>query len=266
MTTTVLYHDDADGFGSAFACYHAGGLEDATYIPVNYGQHVPEIPAGTKELYIVDFSYPRDVCDMLAEQYELTVIDHHKTAKDALEGASYAIFDMSKSGCALVWEHFTTDALPAILRYVQDRDLWLFKLKRSKEVNAYIATLPFDFETWRGFDLGVAINAGVAILAFQQQQIDNAMKRVFLTAISGYIVPLCNATDNISDLGNAMCAAYPNHPFSVSYCDRSDGSRTFSLRSIGEFDVSAVAKLHDGGGHRNAAGFVVTLPAPLVRV
>lgn len=33
----------------------------------------------------------------------------------------------------------------------------------------------------------------------------------------------------------------------------------WSLRSNGEFDVSAIAKHHGGGGHKNAAGFETAL-------
>ena len=32
-----------------------------------------------------------------------------------------------------------------------------------------------------------------------------------------------------------------------------------SLRSVGDYDVSAIAKTFGGGGHRNAAGFEVAL-------
>lgn len=58
-----------------------------------------------------------------------------------------------------------------------------------------------------------------------------------------------------------MCKVFPDAPFSASYCDRGDGKRSYSLRSLGDFDVSAVARMFGGGGHRNAAGFVVDLPA-----
>ncbi len=50
--------------------------------------------------------------------------------------------------------------------------------------------------------------------------------------------------------GNALGAVY-----------RFTGSRVdVSLYSIGAFDVSNIATRYGGGGHRNAAGFSVTLP------
>lgn len=76
----------------------------------------------------------------------------------------------------------------------------------------------------------------------------------------GHIVPIVNASENISELGAAMNEAYPEAPFSVSYCDRRDGQRSFSLRSKNGFDVSEVAKAFGGGGHKAAAGF--TRPSP----
>lgn len=48
---------------------------------------------------------------------------------------------------------------------------------------------------------------------------------------------------------------------------REDGENQFkaSLRSRGAIDVEAVARRHDGGGHRNAAGCVLTGPEEEVR-
>ena len=77
-----------------------------------------------------------------------------------------------------------------------------------------------------------------------------------------YFIPCVNASENVSELGNLMCERYPDAPFSMSYCDRGDGMRSYSLRSIGDFDVSVVAKAFGGGGHKNAAGFA--LPKPQV--
>ena len=75
-------------------------------------------------------------------------------------------------------------------------------------------------------------------------------------------VPCVNASENQSEIGAALNAAYPDSPFSVTYCDRADGKRSYSLRSNNGFDVSEVAKAFEGGGHPGAAGF--TLGAPVI--
>lgn len=51
MTQVVLHHDDEDGFGSAYAIWchdrYTMRQKDRLYIPVNYGQPVPELPEDT---------------------------------------------------------------------------------------------------------------------------------------------------------------------------------------------------------------------------
>lgn len=259
----VLYHNDADGFGAAFAL--KCGLKDpAVFIPVQYGQPVPEIPDTVTFLYIVDFSYDRATTEALAARYgvdRFVVLDHHQTAEKELAGLPYAVYDQNSSGCVLAWrEMFSFIDVPPILQYVQDRDLWRFELPHSKQVNAYIATLPPDFHAWQKFDLDRAITCGQAIICFQNRQIERALKNARLRIVDGYQVPVVNLSDNMSEAGNALCLLFPESPFSVSYLDRADGVRTYSLRSVGNFDVSAVARKFGGGGHRNSAGFSVQLP------
>ena len=57
----------------------------------------------------------------------LIVIDHHLTAKEALQKIPDAnkIFDMRQSGATLAWNYFhPRHEIPMFLRYVEDRDLW----------------------------------------------------------------------------------------------------------------------------------------------
>jgi nanoRNase/pAp phosphatase (c-di-AMP/oligoRNAs hydrolase) len=61
-----------------------------------------------------------------------------------------------------------------------------------------------------------------------------------------------------SELGNQLCLDYPEAEFSICYADHGD-KRKFSLRSVGDFDVSAVAGIFGGGGHRNASGMAVSV-------
>ena len=260
---TVLYHSDADGFASAYAAWRVY-QDTATYIPVQYNQPVPEIPDGTTHLLIVDFSYDRETCDALAAKYALLVIDHHKSAEENLRGSNYAIFSMNKSGCALTWEYFhRREPMPAILAYVQDPDLWKFELEDSEAINLYIATIPFDFDAWHdeavhpGFILR-AFNAGSYIQSFRNGQIKAALRDVRIMFWDIHEVPVLNASANVSEIGNELCRVYPAAPFSATYCDRK-GVRSWSLRSVGDFDVSEVARRYGGGGHRNSAGFATEI-------
>lgn len=268
---TVLWHHDADGFAAAFALWLIYN-EQATYIPVQYGHPVPQLPPHTDELFIVDFSYPREECERLAGLFDVKIFDHHKTAEKELKGLPYARFNSEKSGCGMVWEHFHPDKpMPMLLQYVQDRDLWRFELENSTYVNLFIASLPFDFNIWGRFlndkhFYGHALFAGSAIFGFRDGQVQSAVKnaRMMRFTIEGgetYEVPVVNCSANISEVGHLLNEQYPAAPFSVSYCDRKD-VRSWALRSRGEFDVSTVAKAMDGGGHKNAAGFTTDIGWP----
>lgn len=312
----VLRHNDADGFGAAYAVWKA--LKDTCellFIPVQYGQEPPYealTAFGPDKIFIVDFSYDSDTLINMQFQHtaDLTVIDHHKTSLAELQkwqpnnsvnpGAGSYFHDETLAGCTLTWslfhldpdwnpEEHGTDELhpslmpPDVLLYVADRDLWKFELEHSKEINAFIATMDEDFEVWDDFYTPEAYDCGKAILKFQGEQIKRRLKDVVMVEFGEvecfndvadtlfhadgtwsdqviHQIPFINASENQSELGEAMCLAYPDAPFSVSYCDRADGNRSYSLRSRNGFDVSEVCKAFNGGGHPASGAF--TLPAP----
>lgn len=260
----VLYHAHcADGFGGAYAAWRALG-DEATYLPVQYGGEVPEIAPGTDAVWMIDFSYPRDQILALHTKYpKLVILDHHRTAQADLAGLDFAIFDMDKSGAVLAWEHFHPgEPVPMLLRYVQDRDLWTWKLPDSREVSAGLWSYPMNFATWDGLIRRVdrLADEGAGILRYMKQQTEMIISQAKRGELAGHIVPICNATSLWSEVGEALCERYPDDAFAAAYYDLSNGLRKWSLRSRGEFDVSAIARQLGGGGHRNAAGFVERLP------
>jgi nanoRNase/pAp phosphatase (c-di-AMP/oligoRNAs hydrolase) len=95
-------------------------------------------------------------------------------------------------------------------------------------------------------------------MRYQTQLVNKMCNNMFITEIAGYKVPTVNSGVLQSEIGNQLCTLYPESPFSVVFFE-TEGRKIFSLRSVGEFDVSLIAKQHGGGGHKNAAGFVVSL-------
>lgn len=286
MNTYVLYHANcADGFGAACAA-HLRFNSKAQYLPVAYGKPLPEMVDGA-EVYILDFSYPRHVLVELAQRVsKLVVLDHHETAREALEGLPGAFFDMSKSGARLAWEYFHhgTEA-PELLRYVEDRDLWRWALPESRELSAALATYPQDFHVWLGWiyqadGLEVLKQEGRAILRAQRQLVErqcwNVRSGLFnqicqwvelfggsniisreeeREGVRHWWAPVVNATCHVSEVGEYLLGKFPDAPFVGVYLDKADGSRMWSLRSRKDFDCSVVAKAFGGGGHKQAAGF-----------
>lgn len=274
MKTLVLYHANCfDGFCAAWVA--KGVLKgEVEFVPVQYGQDPPE-QAFDKDtrLYVLDFSYSRDVMFKLAalRHEAMVVLDHHKTAQEALcdlsiELASHncgdalsVTFDMNKSGGRLAWEHFyklSNIRPPWLVDYTEDRDLWRWKLAQSKEINAALRSYPQDFALWDEFARKDALNfgaEGAAILRREKQIVDDHVRYAREIQMDGHNILCVNATVMFSEIAGELAKG---RPFGACYFDRADGKRQWSLCSRDEgVNVSEVAKLHGGGGHRNAAGF-----------
>lgn len=256
MKTWVLYHGDCnDGFGGAWAAWLKLGT-DAKYVPVSHGDPPPALPDDA-HVVLVDFAYSRD--EMLAMHERaatLTVLDHHKTAEEALRGLDFAVFDMERSGAMLAWDFWHPGKpAPQLIRYVQDSDLWRFELPNSREVNAALSSYPQKFQVWRELDVAVLAREGAAILRFKMQTVQMIVSFARVGNVGGHEVPIVNATAHWSDVGQGLIERFPEAPFVASYFEDADGVKRWSLRSNGEFDVSELAKRFGGGGHRQAAGF-----------
>lgn len=268
MTDLCIYHGGscADGFGSALVVKHHSELNgyECAFVPANYGDTPPDVTG--KNVLIVDFSYPRDVIVAMKEQAKsLVVIDHHRTAQAALEGlGDYCIFNMEKSGAVLTWEYLFPECdMPMLFAYIQDRDLWQWKLPDSKEISAGLQVLKMTFDEWQPYLKDYALHdlkiVGSIILDYQAKQIAKATNpdRVAMVDIGGYTVPCVNTPHLISEIGEVLCKDYP---FAAIYFDIGD-KRIYSLRSDKNgVDVSAVAGRFSGGGHKHAAGFTVPKP------
>jgi len=256
MGVLVLYHAFcADGFGAAWAAWRRLGGE-ASYVPVQHGVPPPEIPSGS-EVYILDFAYSRAEIEAIhGRASSLRVIDHHRTAEEELRGLDYAIFDNEKSGAVLSWEFFHPgEPVPEILRYVMDRDLWLHRLPRSREVFAGLSSYPMDFEVWTALDSAKLAEEGAIVLRYQGELVALLCSSARMEDLAGYRVPVVNAPVLGSEVGEKLLKRYPEAPFVAIYFDRGDGKRQWSLRSREDFDVAAIARLFQNGGHRQAAGF-----------
>jgi oligoribonuclease NrnB/cAMP/cGMP phosphodiesterase (DHH superfamily) len=266
MKTYVLYHANCtDGAGSALSAYLVFG-DSAEYIPVQYNEAPPLMEPGAM-IYIVDFSYPEDVLLVMAEHASFVqIIDHHKTAKEALENVDHpnikVHFDMAQSGAVMTWKFFHPDRpVPPLLRHIQDRDLWLFTMHGSKKVHRALGMYE-DWRDWAQFlyEVRPLIAEGDAIIRFLEVQqtriIGGPPRRFFAT---NEVVPVFNLPGfMISDALNQALEDHPECPYAVGFITLPDKT-IYSLRSrtTEDVDVSAIATDNGGGGHTHAAGFTV---------
>lgn len=267
----VLYHANCrDGFGAALAAWYEFG-ERAEYVPVQYGALPPDC-SGREAVYILDFSFSRvDLLGMAAQCGHLTIIDHHVSAERALAGLEgeaeniRCTFDMTRSGAVLAWNHFHTGAAPLLLQYVQDRDLWKKAMPLSEEVALGLGCVPSEFAAWHTIVCaehdGIAQLAqnGSAIRAYLDMQIATLARKPPRVRLLGYEVPCVNAPGFLaSDLGAVLAQG---ELYAATWSVSGD-KVVVSLRSAPDgLDVSELATLAGGGGHRHAAGFSAPLDA-----
>lgn len=250
----VLYHASCwDGFCAAWAFRRQ--RPDAECVPVQYGESPPDVTG--REVYVLDFSYKREVLLKMKESAKyLLVLDHHKTAEADLAGLDFCLFDMNRSGGRMTWEYFVDKNPPWLVTYTEDRDLWTWSLPYSREINAALRTYPLEFDVWETLNVDSPdklITEGHAILKAEAAIIRSHVNNAYEVEIDGHKVLCVNATMLISEIAGELAKG---RPFGVTWFEGADGDRVCSLRSRdGGVDVSAIAKSRGGGGHRNAAGF-----------
>ena len=264
MKKLCIYHGNcADGFTAAWAVRkkHPG----TEFHPGIYGQEPPACTG--RDVIMVDFSYKRPVLLEIAKQAKtVLILDHHKSAEADLVDLPENVtihFDMDRSGAMMAWEYFHPDTNPSFLiRHVQDRDLWRFSMEQTRAFQANLFSMEYTFENWDMVDDLCAddykywsfIGAGEAIERKHFKDIKELIKvAATRSTIAGFDVPTLNAPYFFSsDAGHIMAE---KEPFAACYWDTAEG-RTFSLRSEeGGQDVSEIAVLFGGGGHKHAAGF-----------
>lgn len=264
-----LYHANClDGFGSA-AIVRSKYI-DAKLIPVHYGRDLPNISYKDAKVFIVDFSYDiATMNDILSRGADsITVIDHHKTAEYLNECIGlnprislYIETSNDKySGVGLCWNYFYGDMcdLPPVLRAIQDRDIWKFKEDHTKEICAALrlheqdANLAARLVNSQSIFLNELILTGSVLMQKFHKDLEILYKQRCWINFAGYKVPAVNAPPMYaSELGEMLAVG---EAFGVVW---SFNGRNFSvsLRSSPTgIDVSEVAKLVGGGGHKHAAG------------
>lgn len=290
MSTLFIYHGGCfDGFTSAWI-YSRFVDSDAEFLGVKYGDQPPDVRS--RDVVIADFSFPREVTKgIIATAKSTTLLDHHVTAREALEGineelahmgigpAKQIVFDMERSGAGITWDEMACrdggglgpayrGIRPPLVDYVEDRDLWRMKLPNTHQYNANVYAAEMTFEAWdvlKGTPLDAMIVRGEGILAYIQQYGTKALAearllewpslypaRVIDFPVWCVNMPYMNCSDYLDRLLKEKGV-----PFVAGYFRRADGRWQFSLRSRSDFAVSEVAKVFGGGGHKQAAGFDV---------
>lgn len=283
-----------DGFTAAWCFWQKYG-NSADY---RFCRHDDTPPSGRevddRVVIFTDFCFNSfDQMDAIRDRAaQLVILDHHKTAapiiwrllcEQGMENMASASsfhqeglppemtrielytdnldihFDNDKCGARLAWEYLNPGVpAPALVDYVEDRDLWRWKLANSREVNSSLSSYDFDFKQWSVLaETSVEELAadGRAIERYKKREIRAICQNATEVTIAGHRVLAVNSCTLISDVAGEVSKG---RPFGASWFRRGDGRTQVSLRvrDDGDFDVSVIAAQFGGGGHKKAAGFV----------
>lgn len=271
MNYLVIHHARcADGLAAALAIarwfdMRSEAGDEIEFFAGDYNAPPPNV-AG-KTVFLVDFSYRADVVRcMLAQAESVTILDHHKSAlldlqplfEEGLQGA----FDLEHSGCIVAWRWAFGEATPPrLFLHIEDRDLWRFELPHTREIIAWLTSFPYGLEVWDAlvdeFEREGDTSALIQGRAILRKHDKDVAELVALTkqriVLSGHDVPAANLPPTMaSDAGHLLA---PGEPFAAIFWADAKGLN-ISLRSDeGGLDVSMIAQLYGGGGHKRAAGF-----------
>lgn len=266
----VIYHGSScpDGFASALAAwlFYAGRAE---FLALDHGdvKSVADLPELTgRAVYILDFSFPLDILQVIDQRAaKLVMLDHHKSAAEKLTGfacrCGVVHFDMKKSGARLAWEFFQADKpLPDLVKFVEDRDIWVWQYPDSAPFLAALDMEPFDFNRWA--EIAAFSSAQLTAFMARGQAMDDKFNKlaadiaegarpVVFNGVSGLMVNAPSVFHSL--IGNTLSEKCGS--FALMWSAHKTGVIKVGLRSQRGFDCIPLASSMGGGGHAQACGF-----------
>ena len=257
----IVHHPCHDGNAAAWVAHRYYGGECEIVRCTTYGQAPPDVKGRT--VLIFDFSWSRDtMIAMHADAASIELYDHHKSARDDLEGLSWATFDMERSGAQLAWDRFYPgQPRPAFIDSVADRDLFRFERPGTVALHAYRESFPFTVASCQRFyttSLDVQQAEGETILRYERRMVEEIASQAMLGRIGEYRVATVTCTRRFaSNTGRFLLGQHADIDYALMFTRDGDGMWRHELRARkgGTVDVSEIARRYNGGGHREAAGF-----------
>ena len=282
MYDTLLYHKNCpDGITAAWVVLNQTKhlKQKIEIIPCTYSDCPPDLT--NKSVAIVDLSFPRPIMEQIILQAKhVLVLDHHESVEKELESLKAPnlelVFDMTRCGAKIAWDYFYKDQpTPWFISYVQDRDLWEWKLPNSKEIfecmwqehwytfekldQLYVNVLNNIWEK----DIEYAIKEGGSMVMFKNREVKKQVERsilcTFQTPKKTYIVRAVDCSYELnSDVGNSIVDTYDDCEFAIVWVYRLKTDEWWcSLRCNNQINLAEIASQFLGRGHRKAARITI---------
>ena len=266
----VIYHGRScpDGFAAALAAwlFFDGKAE---FLALDHGdvKTVDDLPAlAGRAVYILDFSFAEHILRGVEDRAaKLVMLDHHLSAAEKLTGFKcrwgVVHFDMKKSGARLAWEFFHPKSpVPELVKFVEDRDIWVWQYPQSAGFLAALDMEPLDFARWHAIanfgaaemaayiDRGRAMDEKFTKLA---QAMAEAAQPVTFNGMTGLMANVPSAFHSL--VGDLLCQQ--SGSFALLWTVDKPGVVKCGLRSRSGFNCITLAESMGGGGHAQACGF-----------
>ncbi|XP_004299480.1 PREDICTED: uncharacterized protein R106-like [Fragaria vesca subsp. vesca] len=295
----VLYHYPCpDGAFAALAAhlyFSSKSIQpfffpNAVYSPVT-AQSLPL--SDIDELYLLDFVGPPGfVQEVSLKVPNVVVLDHHKTAVGRVGGVNVtSVLDMKRSGATIAFDYFRGkvdvdggetarfDGVRRVFEYIEDGDLWRWRLPDSKAFSSGFKDLnlqydvglnPALFQQLLSLDLECLISQGMVSLSEKQKLIEEALSQSYEIKLGGGAFGHCLAVnaDSISELRSELGHQLATKSRSLNLRGigavvykvpelENDELLKISLRSVDSEDTTRISQEFGGGGHRNASSFML---------
>jgi oligoribonuclease NrnB/cAMP/cGMP phosphodiesterase (DHH superfamily) len=270
MTKTICFHhNDEDGRASGAIVRYALH-KNVELFETDYDGK--PIPWGELDKYdqivIVDFSFPLEDMQKMANGRTFTWIDHHKSALTEMEEISRnwdGLRDISEAACVLTWRYFFPNVkTPRAITLIGDRDIWRWAEKdtgaftegihaqdtRAENDALWVPLLEDDPEL-----MNEIISEGKRLREIRLASINILVERLgFEVLFEGHRTLAINVNGN-GDYGQRG----RDLGYEIVYCYQDQMQNGELFTSVTMFskkaDVSLIARKYGGGGHENAAGF-----------
>lgn len=258
----VLYHADCtDGFGGAWAAWKKFDRE-ASYVPL---RHQMPLPPGLrrKEVYFIDIvPQAREFRRIVRQNRRVVIIDHHETARPLKKLATRALLNNTHSGAVLAWHYFhPAKKIPRLLRHIEDRDLWRFRIAHTRELLLPLDETPKSFPRWDTFinkfessrGRKEFLARGKILRTFEVRLIHEIARKAVPVKFERVETLAVNSPVFDSEIASILYDRKP--PLAIVWSFRGPHLKV-SLRSPSK-NVRKIAEKYGGGGHTHSAGFLI---------
>jgi oligoribonuclease NrnB/cAMP/cGMP phosphodiesterase (DHH superfamily) len=246
--------------------YYGGKAE---FLGLDHGDvnSVDDLPAlAGRAVYILDFSFADHILRAIEERAaKLVMLDHHLSAAEKLTGfkcrCGVVHFDMKKSGARLAWEFFHPgQAIPDLVRFVEDRDIWVWQFPESAGFLAALDMEPYEFERWQAiaeFDA-----AQLALYIERGRAMDDKFSKLCALLAEGAQPLVFNGETGLmvnapgvfhSLIGDML--SQKSGTFALMWAVDKNAVVKCGLRSRSGYNCIPLAASMGGGGHAQACGF-----------